>query len=485
MGYRKGAYAMAAIVSGAGSFIRRPPVNLEAEQALLGAILANAKAYHLVAPFLKSAHFADPLHGRIFEACEKRIISGRLADAVSLRLWATNDPDAAGIAEDELGQGYLAQLVAATVGIVQAKEYGLAIVDAWQRRQLIEVGEEIVAGAFGNDRDPSDIVTASLAMIESAFESVVERRAVSLDTAMDDAIAGAEQASREEKPLGISTGFASIDERIEGLEPGTLHVLAGRPGMGKSALGWQMAVAAARGGHGVLAVSLEMTAKELGRRALAAASGMSVREIKRGWVGHGGAELLVRARKELAGLPLTIEDGSGLTAQQIDLCVRSAKRKHGLELVLIDHLHIVRPEDRDVRQGATWAVGRISGAMKRMAKQHRCAVLLLAQLNRQVEGRDDKRPGLADLRQAGDIEQDADTVSLLYRPEYYMGNSPERRDGEGAEKFEKRLAEWHDRKARVRGKADLIVAKVRDGEPGTVPLNFHAETTSFSEGCGG
>ena len=459
-----------------GGLPRQPPANLEAEQAFLGAMLANNKGYHAVAPFLRPHHFADPLHSRIYAEAERRILAGRIADAVAMMQWYEADP-----ARAEAGPGYLPKLVGATVGITNAKEYARTIFDHWQRRAMVEAAEEMLAGAYGQDGAPGELVARSLAALESVFAGEEERPAVALAEAMDAAMKAADEAARREGPAGVSTGFTSIDERIGGLEDGTLHVLGGRPSMGKSALGWQIAINVARGGAGVLAVSLEMGAVELGRRALAAAAGVPIWLLKRGGMHQGDFERLVETRKELGALPLSIHDGAGLTAAQIDLKARTAKRKHGLGLILIDHLHIVRPEDRDVRQGATWAVGRLSGAMKAMAKQHRCPVLLLAQLNRQVEGRDDKRPGLADLRQTGDIEQDADSVSLLYRAEYYLHGEPEQREGEGAEKFERRIAEWHDRRARAAGKAELIVAKVRDGEPGTVPLLFRASTASFAE----
>jgi len=460
---------------------RRPPANLEAEQALLGAILANPRAHGAVAQFLRAEHFADPLHGRIYAECERRILVGRVADGVSLRVWIEADPDGAGIPANETGATYIAQLLASHVGIGNACEYGRVIREAWQRRRLIEIGEELATRAYGQEEPSDELLIASLAMIESAFDAESDRPGVTLDVAMDTALRAADEAARKQGPAGISTGFRAIDDQIDGLEPDSLHVLAGRPGMGKSSLGWQIAVAAARAGQGVLAVSLEMSATELGRRALSAAAGVPVRHIKRGYLGGGTAECLVQARRELGELPLTIEDGSGLAMAQIDLKARGARRRHKLGLILVDHLHIIRPEDRDLRQGATWAVGRISGAMKRLAKQHRCPVLLLAQLNRGVEAREDKRPGLSDLRQAGDIEQDADTVSFLYRPEYYLRDAPERREAESSERFEGRLADWHGRREQVRGKAELIVAKVRDGATGIVPLRFHAETASFSE----
>ena len=460
-----------------GTALRAPPSNIQAEQSLLGNIMVNAKVLHQIVEILKPEHFADPLHGRIYAEQRRRILDGGIADAVSLKIWMESDPDIQSVD----GVGYLAQLITAYVGPGTAPPYAAAIKEAWERRQLIAIGENVVLMAFDAVRPSADIVGDAMAQIEGAFGAQTDRLHVSLDEAMDLALEASDAARTREGPAGLSTGFKGVDEQMGGMEDGTLVVLAGRPGMGKSGLGWQWAIAAARQGVGVLAISLEMSAKELGRRALSAISHVPVGAIKRGRLSIDQAERLVLARKELAGLPLTIEDGGGLTAAQIDLKARAAHRRHGLGMIMVDHLHIVRPEDQDVRQGATWAIGRISGAMKRLAKSHRCPVLLLAQLNRGVEGRDDKRPGLSDLRQAGEIEQDADVVSFIYREEYYLKGEPERGENETPERHDDRVKQWRERCDRAAGKAELIFAKVRDGAPGTINLKFFGETTSFSD----
>lgn len=460
-----------------GSSLRVPPSNIQAEQSLLGGIMHNAKALQDVADFLRAEHFADAIHGRIYAEQTRRILAGGIADAVSLKTWFEQDPDAHRVG----GAGYLAQLITSYVGPGTSVPYAREIHEAWMRRQIIAAAEDAHSLAFSNSLSAAEIRAIAIAKLDAALGMDLDHRAMSLDEAMDDAIAAAEEARTRDGPAGVTTGFRSIDEHIGGLEDGTLNVLAGRPGMGKSALGWQMAVAAAKGGIGVVAISLEMSARELGRRALSALSGVPVWVIKRGTLTNDEAMRLVKARRDLAELPVTIEDGGGLTAAMIEMKVRDAHRKHGVGMIMVDHLHIVRPEDSDVRQGATWAVGRISGAMKQMAKRHRCPVLLLAQLNRGVEGREDKRPSLPDLRQAGDIEQDADTVSFVYRPEYYLKGEPEMADGDTPEKHAAKVDAWRQKKGALAGKAELIFAKVRDGSPGTIGLVFSGETTSFSE----
>lgn len=250
--------------------------------------------------------------------------------------------------------------------------------------------------------------------------------------------------------------------------------------MGKSALGLQMALNAARSGTQVLLLSLEMQSTELGRRLLSVSTGIPVAALKGGRLSVDDAERVVVASRELSALPLDIIDTGGLSAAHIAVRVRAFRRKQ-VGLVVVDHLHIVRPDETDARSGATWAVGRISGAMKRIAKDNGVPVLLLAQLNRGVEGRDDKRPMLSDLRQAGDIEQDADAVGFVYRPEYYMGSEPERGPSQTEAKYVEALADFRTRKIQAHGKAEVIWAKVRDGEPGTDHLRFDGRTTSFRE----
>lgn len=447
-----------------GLSLRLPPQNLQAEQALLGALLHQNKARERCID-LRPEHFADPDHGQVYARIIERVDAGQTVSAVSLR--------------GEFGDEMLARLLASMVAIISVPEYAATIRDCAALRELIEIGDGLVTQGFAGD-PALEAAANAVNRLDAIASGDSDLANVTLNVALDDAIQAIEDARQRQGPVGISTGFPKIDERIGGLEVGTLTVVAGRPGMGKSAIGWQIAISAARLGVGVLAISLEMSSRELGRRALATAAGVPIAAMKYGRVSAEQAGRIVLARREMNDLPVTIDDAAGLTATQIAARARSAKRK-GLGLVLVDHLHIVRPDDADIRQGATWAVGRISGAMKRLAKDCGVPVLLLAQLNRGVEGRDDKRPGLGDLRQAGDIEQDADAVGFVYRPEYYLGHEPERGTTESGAAYDGRCNAWREAKDRAAGKAELIWAKVRDGESGTDALLFDGPTTTFRE----
>jgi replicative DNA helicase len=270
--------------------------------------------------------------------------------------------------------------------------------------------------------------------------------------------------------------------------PGTLHILAARPGMGKSALGWQIAINAALACRdagapgGVFVQSLEMGAGELGERALSAFGSIPGELLQRGQHQHFRSALAM-AREELADLSLEIDETASLSMQQIAMRAREVHRKFGgLSLVLVDHLHIIAPDADGARRGngPTQAVGEISRGLKKLSKDLRCPVLALAQLNRGVEARDDKRPGLSDLRQSGDIEQDADSVVFLYRPEYYLPkDAPEQKVGETLIAWQARVRDYDEQKARLAGKAEAIFEKVRGGRPQIARLRWEAETTSF------
>ncbi len=452
-----------------------PPTNLQAEMALLGAMLANNRAYDRVSDFLRPAHFADPINGRIFELIERRITAGQLADAVTLKA----DLEHSGVLDEVGGTRYLAQLITAMVGIINAGEYGREVYNTWVRRGLIEAGEAIVNQAYGSDASPIEMIADAMAALEAVDRDDSQRSTTTLDQAIDAALEASAAAATQEGPIGLSTGFRRLDERLGGLEDALLYVLGGRPGMGKSALGFQMAVKAAEQGVGVLMSSLEMASPQVGRRVLAGHARVPVTAIKRGTLTTAQAERLVEARNKLRNLPITIDDRAGVTMQKIEIAAAKAHRKHGLGLIAIDHLHIIDPGENGDRN-PTYAVGKISGAAKRLAKRFNCPVLLLAQLSRGVEGREDKRPTLADLRQAGAIEQDADVVMFVYRPEYYL-TEPEIRSGEARDKFQQRVDEYETRKREVAGVAEVFCAKVRDGEPGIEKLIFHGETTSFTE----
>ena len=465
------------MVDGSLFLARLPPSNLEAEAALLGTVLHRNSALDQC-DGLEPDHFADAIHARIFADCRTIVQSTGRVDVVLLK----NRYENAGILNDVGGTPFLTSLTSAMIMTSDVRHYARAIRECWLRRQAIELAGQLAEGAYGADPDVSptaimEEVSGALATLSAAGRPM---RLTTLDDAMSAAEAAMERA-RSGLTAGISTGFKSMDARIGGLEGGYVYVIGGRPGMGKSAIAHQMCLNAARAGVKVQEFALEMTALQTGRRTLSIASGVPIWVMKSGRMNNDDAGRIVMARRELAGLPLWIDDTAGRTPLDIVRQCRALKRTRGLGLVMIDHLHLMRAEASDARHGGTWAVEQASGAIMLLAKECDVPVILCAQLSRGMEGREDKRPALSDLRQAGAIEQDASAVAFAYRPEYYLGGEPERKEGEAADKFTARIADWKRRKDESAGKAELIWGKVRDGEPGTDPFLFDGPTASFRE----
>lgn len=445
--------------------LRLPPANLAAEQAILGALLHNNKVRERCLDLLPE-HFADREYGQLYAAMIERIDLGQRVDGVSLNA--------------EFDSELLAGLLAAMVGF-HIENYVDQVTDCAARRRLIEIGSGLVNQAFSGPGGSSMAGEAA-----SRLDEIVGAARVASGGDLHNSLSGAVEAMSKaigsDGSVGISTGFTCLDERLGGLEGDTLTVIAARPGMGKSALAVNIAINAARRGIPALLFSLEMSRIQLARRVLASATGIPAIAIQRGRVGVDGAGRVIGAAKKMSDLPIWIEDAASVPASVIGARTRAWRRRFaGPGIVLVDHLHIVRPEDGDIRSGATYAVGQISLALKRISKMSDVPVIALAQLNRGVESRDDKRPGLADLRQSGDIEQNADSIGFIYRPEYYTANKPERKPGELDPTYESRVSAWESDRARIAGKAELIWAKVRNGTPGSDDLYFHGPTTSFSE----
>jgi replicative DNA helicase len=448
------------------------------EQSLLGAMIANpAKAIALLPATFQSAHYADELHRDLHDTIVATGVTG--GDVLG---------QLAGASDQE--RGYIASLLAAYISLGHVPGLAESITETHHRRGLIMVAEQMLCDVKRATRDaPAHGIMVQAMTALDALVSGTRRYGSGqmLDPAMDAALAHAQAAARGEVMSGRSTGMATVDDALGGLDVGTFNVLGARPGAGKTALACQWAISIARqckleGGTGVLGFSLEMPAKALGRRVLAHAAGVSVTDLKRGRI-DGRIEALTRARHELAGLPLWIEDAGGQGLPAIRQKSRAALRRFGkIALIWVDHIQIVAPEEVDRRNGGTQAVGRVSNALRDLSKEFECPVLCLSQLSRGLLQRDDKRPNLGDLRQAGDIEQDADSVMFLHREEMFLSDrEPPRAKGQKADKHAASIEEWRDGKAKLRGKAELILAKVRDGEPCTVDLKFDGATTSFSE----
>jgi replicative DNA helicase len=485
--------------------LRQPPANTEAEQALLGAMLINNAAYHRVAEFLLQEHFGNAVHGRIYAAIGKLIERGLIADPVTLK----NLFDQDGALADIGGAQYLAHLVNAAVTIINAEHYGRTIHDLFLRRELITVGQDIVTEAFEHDLDDpatEQIERAEAKLFELASSGQAESGPREFRVALTSAITMAQAAfKRDGKIVGVATGFTDLDKKLGGLHPSDLIILAGRPSMGKTALATNIAFNAAkayqpaRGPEGRIDLnrpaedgavaaffSLEMSAEQLATRILAEASGTSSDRIRRGEVRREDFDRFVMASQQLASVPFYIDDTPALSVAALRTRARRLKRQHGLGLIAIDYLQLMRPTaSRGGPENRVQEISEITRGLKAIAKELNVPVLALSQLSRAVEQREDKRPMLADLRESGSIEQDADVVMFIFREEYYLSRGePTRRADEADDKFNNRYDRWKECCESAFGTAEIIIAKQRHGPIGTVRLHFEAETTKFDNFIG-
>src|SRR5579862_1040752 len=473
---------------------RTPPANIEAEQALLGAILVNNAAYHRVAEFLKPEHFAEGVHGRVFAAIAKLMERGQLANPVTLK----NLFDQHGALTEIGGAQYLARLAASVVTIINAEDYGRTIHDLFLRRQLISIGEDVVNEAFEHDLDRQaahQIEAAEKRLFDLAETGQYEGGFRPFISALSSAIVQAEAAfKRSGRTTGVSTGFLDLDKLLGGLHPSDLVVLAGRPSMGKTALATNIGFNAARAyrpgkapdgrtiaedGAVIGFFSLEMSAEQLATRILSEESGVPSNNIRKGEVSHEDFDRFVQASQRLASVPFFVDDTPALTIAGLRTRARRLLRQQGLGLVIVDYLQLLRGNDSGA-ENRVQEISEITRGLKALAKELNVPVLALSQLSRAVEAREDKRPMLADLRESGSIEQDADVVMFIFREEYYLARGePTRRPDETDEKYNDRYERWHKRLREVEATAEILIAKQRHGPIGTVKLRFEAETTKF------
>jgi replicative DNA helicase len=462
---------------------RLPPSNTQAEQALLGALLANNRAYERVSEFLAPEHFADPLHGRIFQAISRRIEAGQLADAVTLKA----EFEHAGILDEVGGVAYLAQLLSAMVGIINAGEYGKAIHDAWIRRQLIDIGETVVNNAFGADAELFDL----------AKDGATGGGFVTFEKALTEAIQSANRAfSNPGGVSGLSTGLRDFDIKTGGLHPSDLLVLAGRPGMGKTALATKIAFGAAKSlldaaraidpdarPKGTVAIfSLEMSAEQLAIRLLSEEARVSGDRIRRGDIGQKDFDKFVQVSREIGSLPMEIDDTPAITLSAMRTRCRRLQRTKGLAFIVVDYLQLMRPSAGTRPENRVLEISQITQGLKAIAKELAVPVLALSQLSRAVESREDKRPVLSDLRESGTIEQDADAVMFVYRDDYYLEQKmPKEVAFDHSDKFHTAMEEWQKKMNFAHNKAELILAKQRHGPTGKIDLFFEGEFTRFAD----
>ena len=477
---------------------RLPPHNYEAEMALLGAILANNLVFDKVNEFLRPEHFADALHGRIYEAAGKLIERGQIANVLTLKNLFDQDPALA----EHGGAQYLARLAASVVTVINAEDYGHTIHDLFLRRELIDLGEEMVNSAHTHDLDLSaveQIETAEQHLYNLAETGDTEGGLKPFTQALTGAVKMAEAAVlREGHVTGITTGLIDLDKKLGGLQPSDLVILAARPSMGKTSLATNIAYNAAKAyeetrdatgtvkainGAKVAFFSLEMSAEQLATRVLSERTGISSDRVRRGEISRDDDfSRLAAAAEEMQRLPLFIDDTPGITVPAMRTRARRLKRRHGLQMIVVDYIQLMRSPAGMRTENRVQEVSEITRGLKAIAKELDVPVLALSQLSRAVEQREDKRPQLADLRESGSIEQDADVVMFIFREEYYHERGePKQREDESNEKHADRHARWVERGERIHNVAEIHIAKQRHGPIGIVELFFDGMVTRFSD----
>jgi replicative DNA helicase len=467
---------------------RQPPHNIEAEQALLGAILVNNEAMDRVSAFLDMTHFYDPLHAQIFEIAGKLIQAGKQATPVTLRTFFES---AEPIDEDLTVPQYLGRLAASATTIINATDYGRTVYDLATRRALIAIGEEMVVTAYDSPVDfppETQIQESESRLYELAESGKYGQGFQTFGHALTDAINMANAAFQRDGHLsGVSTGLSDLDAKMGGLQASDLIVLAGRPSMGKTALATNIAYNIAKKyetekqADGTLKVtnggvvgffSLEMSAEQLATRILSEQAEISSEKIRRGMINEEEFRRLVAVSQEMSRIPLYIDQTGGITIAQLAARARKLKRQHGLGLLVVDYLQLLSGSSRSSQSNRVQEITEITTGLKALAKELGCPIMALSQLSRQVEQREDKRPQLSDLRESGSIEQDADVVMFVFREEYYVERT---KPNEGTAEFQ----DWMTKMQMVTGKAEVIIGKQRHGPVGSVQLSFEPNLTRF------
>jgi replicative DNA helicase len=464
---------------------RQAPHNIEAEQALIGAILVNNDAYFRVMDFLEPEHFFEPVHGRIYDIAGQLIRATKLASPITLKTFFGGEELVPGVS----AQAYLARLAGAATTVINAADYGRAIYDLAIRRNLILIGEDMVNVAFDAPVEmppQAQIEDAEQRLFELAERGKYGSGFLNFSTALTHAVDMAAAAYQRDGGLsGLATGFRDLDRMMGGLQSSDLVIIAGRPSMGKTALATNIAYNVASkyrtetdvdgservvDGAVVGFFSLEMSAEQLATRLIAQEADVPSNLIRRGKIDESQFTRLQAFAQQMQNIPLYIDPTGGITVAQLAARARRLKRQRNMGLIIVDYLQLLSGSRRRAAEGRVQEVSEITTSLKALAKELNVPIVALSQLSRQVESREDKRPQLSDLRESGSIEQDADIVMFVYREEYY--------DREPKPGTSEHLA-WKDKQ--IENLAEVIIGKQRHGPIGTVKLHFVGDKTQFSD----
>ena len=457
--------------------INELPNNIEAEQSVIGSILISNEIFDDVNTYLVSKNFYDPMHQKIFNAIEKLIFSGMLANPITLKNYFENEKDKLNIPE------YLVKITRFSTSNRQAIEYSKLIYDLFVKRELIKISENTIDLAKRNEIDNNGqkiIEQSEKSLFDLAEKGAFASSLIKFDDALKMTIDMASSAYKNEEGIvGVPTGLRDLDDRLGGLHKSDLVIIAGRPSMGKTALATNIAFNAAKKiqesgkKSSVAFFSLEMSSEQLSTRILAEQSRIKSNDIRRGKISEDQFDKFLETSKNIADLPMFIDETPAISIAALSNRARRIKRIHGLELVVVDYIQLMTAVNSR-RDGRVQEISEITQGLKALAKELSVPVLALSQLSRAVEQRDNNKPQLADLRESGSIEQDADVVMFVYREAYYL----ERKEPRPATV---EYAEWQAKMGEVSNMAEIIVGKQRHGPTGNVFLEFEAMFTKFKD----
>ena len=457
--------------------INELPNNIEAEQSVIGSILISNEIFDDVNNYIVSKNFYDPMHQKIFSAIEKLIFSGMLANPITLKNYFENEKDKLNIPE------YLVKITRFSTSVRQAIEYSKLIYDLYVKRELIKISENTIDLAKRNEIDQNGqkiIEQSEKSLFDLAEKGAFATSLIKFDDALKMTIDMASVAYKNEEGIvGVPTGLRDLDDRLGGLHKSDLVIIAGRPSMGKTALATNIAFNAAKKiqetgkKSSVAFFSLEMSSEQLSTRILAEQSRIKSNDIRRGKISEEQFDTFLETSKNIADLPMFIDETPAISIAALSNRARRIKRIHGLDLVVVDYIQLMTAVNSR-RDGRVQEISEITQGLKALAKELSVPVLALSQLSRAVEQRDNNKPQLADLRESGSIEQDADVVMFVYREAYYL----ERKEPRPATV---EYAEWQAKMGEVSNMAEIIVGKQRHGPTGNVFLEFEAMFTKFKD----
>ncbi len=452
------------------------PNNIEAEQSIIGSILISNELFDEINMIVASNNFYDPMHQKIYSAMEKLIYSGMLANPITLKNYFDNEKDSLNIPD------YLVKITKFSSAARQTIEYSKLVYDLYVKRELIKLSENIIDTAKLNDLDQNAqtiIQNSEKSLFDLAERGSFGSSILKFDEAMKLTIEMASnEYKNEEGIVGVPTGLTDLDDRLGGLHKSDLIIIAGRPSMGKTALATNIAFHAAKNiqenikKSTVAFFSLEMSSEQLSTRILAEQSRIKSNDIRRGRISEEEFDKFIETSKNIAELPLYIDETPAISVAALSNRARRIKRLYGLELIVVDYIQLMRASN--FKEGRVQEISEITQGLKALAKELAVPVVALSQLSRAVEQRDDKKPLLSDLRESGSIEQDADVVMFVYRESYYLrAKEPRPATVEHAE--------WQAKMNEVSHLAELIIGKQRHGPTGNITLEFEEMFTKFKD----